>query len=82
MGIIIAIKPGLSWNSGRNTIDFNDVHRFSLADNKWEKIMTEGETPTERRRHTVEVCGNQVVLFGGFNGTYFNSMCYLNIPVS
>jgi len=65
---------------GRNTIDFNDVYRYSLTENKWEKIMTEGELPTERRRQTVEVCGNQAILFGGFNGTYFNSMYYLNIP--
>lgn len=29
----------------------------------------------------MEICGNQVIVFGGFNSTYFNCMYYLNVPV-
>jgi len=79
---------------GKNTVDSNDLFRFSIRQEKWEKVNNskishltskmncQGEIPQERRRQTIEVCGNQTILFGGFNGAYLNCMHYLNLLVT
>jgi hypothetical protein len=38
--------------------------------------------PKARRRHSACFLGSSMLIFGGFNGEYFNDLHYINIPSS
>jgi hypothetical protein len=38
-----------------------------------------GEVPKARRRHSALFLGSCMLIFGGFNGEYFNDMYYINV---
>ena len=38
-----------------------------------------GESPKARRRHSACFLGNSMLIFGGFNGEYFNDLHYLTV---
>ena len=41
------------------------------------KVM--GEAPKARRRHSACFLGSSMLIFGGFNGEYFNDLHYVNM---
>ena len=40
---------------------------------------TPGEHPKPRRRHCAGFVGSCMIIFGGFNGEYFNDLHYINV---
>ena len=38
-----------------------------------------GEYPRPRRRHCASFMGSCMIIFGGFNGEYFNDLFYINV---
>lgn len=61
----------------------NDLYRYNLKTNKWTKMKTEGQNPLERRNHTAVMnpYTNQMYVFGGYGGSYFNSFYVLKLNV-
>lgn len=44
------------------------------------KAMKTGvEIPKARRRHSACFVGSNMIIFGGFNGEYFNDLYYINV---
>ena len=42
-------------------------------------MKTNVEVPKARRRHSACFIGSNMVVFGGFNGEYFNDLYYINV---
>lgn len=42
-------------------------------------LKTNTDIPKARRRHTACFVGSSMVVFGGFNGEYFNDLYYINV---
>ena len=42
-------------------------------------LKTSQELPKARRRHTSCFVGSCLLIFGGFNGEYFNDLHYINV---
>ena len=56
----------------------NDLTAISLADHTISKMQTSRE-PEARRRHSGGFIGSSLVLFGGFDGSYFDDLFYINL---
>jgi hypothetical protein len=50
---------------------------ITWRDGKVMKVNT--NTPTPRRKHSINTIGDSIVMFGGFNGTYLNDLHYIDI---
>ena len=42
-------------------------------------MKMQGQVPKGRRRATASFIGSSMILFGGFNGDYFNDLYYINV---
>ncbi len=42
-------------------------------------LKVSGEIPKARRRHSAIFVGSCMIVFGGFNGEYFNDLSYINV---
>lgn len=42
-------------------------------------MKVHGDPPKARRRHSACFLGSSMMIFGGFNGEYFNDLHYINI---
>ena len=63
---------------GRSSEDLQDL--FSLDPRTGEVKVIEAEaSPKARRRHSGGFIGSCLVLFGGFDGNYFNDYFYINL---
>lgn len=47
--------------------------------NQINTLKIQGEPPKARRRHSACFLGSSLLIFGGFNGEYFNDLHYINI---
>jgi hypothetical protein len=45
-------------------------------------LKVQGELPKARRRHSACFLGSSMLVFGGFNGDYFNDLYYITIVKS
>lgn len=60
----------------------NDLNDFLIIDPSKDLISTlkvSGEIPKARRRHSACFLGNSMLVFGGFNGEYYNDLHYISI---
>lgn len=63
---------------GRASDDLDDL--FSIDPNTGEVKMIKAEaSPKARRRHSGGFIGSCLVLFGGFDGNYYNDHFYINL---
>ena len=57
----------------------NDVHVLDLSTHKWSKFATTGHPPSPRYRTSMNLCGDQLVVFAGHDGTrHLNDVFALN----
>jgi N-acetylneuraminic acid mutarotase len=57
----------------------NDVHVLDLATHKWSKFAATGHPPSPRYRSSFNVCGDQLVVIAGHDGTrHLNDIYALN----
>ena len=64
---------------GRNDQDICDLHEFDPTEKKWREIAIADPKPKPRRRHSVQfVCGS-LVMFGGFDGNFFDDLHILDM---
>ena len=64
---------------GRREEDRNDILTYDLKTEQWNMVNSKGvfsHVPRPRRRHSAVFLGNQMVIFGGFDGGFFNDMHY------
>ena len=59
---------------GRNNEDINDLYCFDIHNKRWTKIDIGHPMPKPRRRHSAIFVASTIVMFGGFDGDFFNDM--------
>jgi hypothetical protein len=64
---------------GRFCNDLQDVIMIDPERDALKTVRVGGLIPKARRRHTAAFVGSCMVVFGGFNGEYFNDMTYINL---
>ena len=66
--------------AGRFSNDLNDLLVIDLENQVIKPVMKNPkDAPIPRRRHCATFIGSSLVLFGGFNGQYFNDLHYINV---
>mmetsp|Transcript_27060 Transcript_27060/g.36164 ORF Transcript_27060/g.36164 Transcript_27060/m.36164 type:complete len:155 (+) Transcript_27060:539-1003(+) len=63
---------------GRNNEDISDLHCFEIDKSKWTKLEIGYPLPKPRRRHSAIFVASTIVMFGGFDGDFFNDMHLLH----
>lgn len=64
---------------GRFCNDLSDILILDPELNIIKSLKVGGDAPKPRRRHSACFLGSSMLIFGGFNGEYFNDLHYLNI---
>ncbi len=64
---------------GRFSNDLQDILVLDPVKEKIKTMKVNWEMPKPRRRHSSTFIGSNMVVFGGFNGQYFNDMYYINV---
>ncbi len=64
---------------GRFSNDLNDLIMIDISKNIMKSLKITQEIPKARRRHSAVFLGSCMIIFGGFNGDYFNDMHYINL---
>lgn len=67
---------------GRNEQDVCDLHEFDPSTMKWREIEPADPKPKPRRRHSAVFISGTLVMFGGFDGSFFNDVNILDIQSS
>jgi hypothetical protein len=68
--------------AGRFSSDLNDVLVIDAKTNTMKGLRMGGgivDQPKPRRRHCASFVGSCMIIFGGFNGEYFNDLHYINV---
>lgn len=68
--------------AGRFSNDLNDILVFDPHNNSLKPLKignSSNEIPKARRRHCAGFVGSCMIIFGGFNGEYFNDLYYINV---
>ena len=63
---------------GRNNDDINDLHCFDLNKKLWSQVEIGHPMPKPRRRHSAVFVSSTLVMFGGFDGEFFNDFHMLH----
>lgn len=64
---------------GRFSNDLNDLLVLDVDRNTIKGLKIMGELPKARRRHSSCFIGSCMIIFGGFNGEYYNDLHYINV---
>ena len=64
---------------GRNEQDIGDLHCLDLNRKKWCEIDLKHQLPKPRRRHSAVFISSSLVMFGGFDGEFYNDMHILHL---
>lgn len=67
---------------GRFCNDLSDILVLDPEKNSISALKVVGDLPKARRRHSACFLGSSMLIFGGFNGEYFNDLHYINIHTS
>jgi hypothetical protein len=59
---------------GRNDQDIIDLHEFDPIKMKWKELSITGPLPKARRRHSALFVSGSLVMFGGFDGNFYNDL--------
>ena len=63
---------------GRFSNDLNDLLVLDIEKNTLKALKTSADLPRARRRHSACFVGSCMLIFGGFNGDYYNDLYYIN----
>ena len=64
---------------GRFCNDLQDILIIDPERDSLKTLRVTGVVPRARRRHACIFVGGCMVIFGGFNGEYFNDLTYINV---
>jgi N-acetylneuraminic acid mutarotase len=64
---------------GRFSNDLNDLLVADFETNTIRQLKTSQDAPAARRRHCSGFIGSSMLVFGGFNGQYFQDLHYISV---
>jgi hypothetical protein len=64
---------------GRNENDINDIHCYDAVEQSWSYSLNCNNSPKPRRRHSAVLLSNCLVMFGGFDGQFYDDLNLLNL---
>ncbi len=64
---------------GRNEQDISDLFVFDPETMKWSEITFLNRIPKPRRRHSAVFISSSLIMFGGFDGEFFNDLHALHL---
>lgn len=64
---------------GRNDLDISDLHQFDIETQTWTPLEIGHPRPKPRRRHSCILVSNCLVMFGGFDGEFFNDLHVMDL---
>jgi hypothetical protein len=64
---------------GRFSSDLQDILVLDPEQETLRTMKVHGDVPKPRRRHSACFIGSSLLIFGGFNGQYFNDLNYINV---
>ncbi|KAJ5066672.1 hypothetical protein M0811_13352 [Anaeramoeba ignava] len=68
------------YNKSLPEIYFNDLHKFDLDKHEWQLIETSDEDkPSPRCGHRAVLFHNKMIIFGGYDNSWFNTFYEFNI---
>ena len=67
---------------GRNESDINDIHIFDTEKLEWTLVEVGHPQPKPRRRHSAIFVSKCLVMFGGFDGEFFNDLNVMDMSKS
>ena len=63
-----------------SSADDSELIEFDCEKNQLKILDIEGRIPQPRRRHASVLIGECLLIFGGYNGKYFNDFSYVKLP--
>ncbi len=67
---------------GRFSNDLQDIVELDVKNKTTKKLNVKSkdikDVPCPRRRHSANFIGSSLIIFGGFNGSYFNDLYLFN----
>ena len=63
-----------------STTDDSELIEYDCLTGELMMLNTLGKIPVPRRRHASVLVGNCMLVFGGYNGRYFNDFAFLRLP--
>ena len=63
---------------GRNESDLSDLYSFNIEEKKFTKINVI-KSPPARRRHSAVFIASSLLMFGGFDGDFYNDLNALHM---
>ena len=64
---------------GRNEQDVIDLHEFDPSQMRWRELEFSGVIPKPRRRHSALFVSSSLVMFGGFDGNFYNDLNIIDL---
>ena len=64
---------------GRFSSDLQDILILDPGKESIKVMKVNGDVPRPRRRHSANFVGSSLIVFGGFNGQYFNDLNYISV---
>lgn len=55
-----------------------DIHEFNPESMSWRELEVSGPLPKPRRRHSAVFVSGSLLLFGGFDGNFYNDLQILD----
>lgn len=66
-------------HGGRNELDISDLYVFNPNEKRWFEIALKSRIPKPRRRASAVFISSSLVMFGGFDGEFYNDLYALHI---
>ena len=60
--------------------DDSELIEYNCETKELTSLKIKGRIPQPRRRHASVVMGDCLLVFGGYNGKYFNDFSYVKLP--
>jgi hypothetical protein len=67
---------------GRNDSDINDIYTFNIDSQVWTELEVAHPLPKPRRRHSCIFVSKCLVMFGGFDGEFYNDLNLMDMSKS
>jgi len=64
---------------GRNETDISDLYVLDPETMKWSEVTYANRIPKPRRRHSAVFISSSLVMFGGFDGEFYNDLHALHL---
>lgn len=63
---------------GRNSADISDLHSLDVSSMTWTRLTLTEPQPKPRRRHSAVFIASSLLMFGGFDGNFYNDLNILH----